>query len=106
MEKPYIIWPLSIMITLFIVLFSQSAYGFAADQDKTETGISFNQFIEPEKPKPPIYETKPAEYPATDGALPHLGQMMTSFILLLLGVACLIIFLGVVSLRKVYSIHV
>ncbi|OJG74017.1 hypothetical protein RV12_GL000365 [Enterococcus quebecensis] len=77
-----------------------------ADQDQTDMGISFNQFVEQDKPKPPIYEAKPTGYPSTDGALPHLGQLMTSFILLLLGVACLIVFLGVISLRKIYSVHV
>ncbi|OTN89265.1 hypothetical protein A5819_001757 [Enterococcus sp. 7E2_DIV0204] len=105
MKKQYVIWPLLIVMCVFGSLLSQSSQVFA-EQEKTDTGISFNQFIEPEKPKPPIYETKPTGYPDTDGALPHLGQMMTSFILLLLGVACLIVFLGVISLRKVYSIHV
>lgn len=105
MKKNYFIWPLLMVMCLFLTMFGQTASVFA-DQEKTDAGISFDQFIEPEKPKPPIYETKPPQLPATSGALPHLGQMMTSFILLLLGVACLIVFLGVISLRKVYSIHV
>ncbi|EOL49877.1 hypothetical protein [Enterococcus caccae] len=104
MKKACFIWPLVMMLYVFFTLFSQVTY-VLADQDKTDTGISFNQFYEPDKPKAPIYETKPGGI-STDGALPHLGQMMTSFILLLLGVACLIIFLGVVSLRKVYSINI
>ena len=105
MKKIYFIWPLFLVVCVLGFLFSQAPQALA-EQEKTETGISFNQSVEPDKPKPPIYETKPPVYPATDGALPHLGQMMTSFILLLLGVACLIVFLGVISLRKVYSIHV
>ncbi|MBO0439836.1 hypothetical protein [Candidatus Enterococcus ikei] len=105
MKKIYFIWPLFLVVCVLVFLFSQAPQALA-EQEKTETGISFNQSVEPDKPKPPIYETKPPVYPATDGALPHLGQMMTSFILLLLGVACLIVFLGVISLRKVYSIHV
>ncbi|EOL49887.1 hypothetical protein [Enterococcus caccae] len=104
MGKRYFIWPLLSVLCVFGLLFSQAPQALA-EQEKTETGISFNQSVEPEKPKPPIYETKPPVYPSTDGALPHLGQMMTSFILLLLGVACLIVFLGVISLRKVYRIH-
>ncbi|EOL50921.1 hypothetical protein [Enterococcus caccae] len=105
MKKPYSIWPLFFVVGVFWVLFSQATQALG-EQEKTETGISFNQSVEPDEPKSPIYETKTPVYPETDGALPHLGQMMTSFILLLLGVACLIVFLGVISLRKVYSIHV
>ncbi|OTN83839.1 hypothetical protein A5819_003658 [Enterococcus sp. 7E2_DIV0204] len=105
MKKTYFSWSLLIVICVVGVLFSQAKYALA-EQEKTETGISFNQSVEPEKPTPPIYEPKPPVYPTTEGALPHLGQMMTSFILLLSGVACLIVFLGVISLRKVYSIHV
>ena len=104
MKKPYFIWPLFLVVCVFGLLFSQTPQALA-EQEKTETGISFNQSVEQEKPKPPIYETKPPVYPTSDGVLPHLGQMMTSFILLLLGVTCLIVFLGVISLRKVYSIH-
>lgn len=105
MKKTYFIWPLFIVICVFGLLFSQAPYAFA-EQEKTETGIYFDPFVKTDKPKPPIYETKNPGYPKTNGALPYLGQMMTSFILLLLGVACLIVFLGVISLRKVYSIHV
>ncbi|MGM0218749.1 hypothetical protein [Enterococcus sp. AZ126] len=36
------------------------------------------------------------------GTLPHLGQMITSFILLLSGIACLIVFCGVISFKKIY----
>ena len=36
------------------------------------------------------------------GSLPHLGQMITSFILLLSGIACLIVFCGVISFKKIY----
>ncbi|WP_430602052.1 hypothetical protein IGJ02_002261 [Enterococcus sp. DIV0724b] len=105
MKKPYFIWPMLIGICAFCVLLGQVTVVFA-DQEKTETGISFDQFVEQEKQKPPIYETKPTTDPTLNGALPHLGQMMTSFILLLLGVTCLIVFLGVISLKKVYNITV
>ncbi|MGM0218051.1 hypothetical protein [Enterococcus sp. AZ126] len=37
-----------------------------------------------------------------NGTLPHLGQMITSFILLLSGIACLIVFCGVISFKKIY----
>lgn len=37
-----------------------------------------------------------------NGSLPHLGQMITSFILLLSGIACLIVFCGVLSFKKIY----
>ncbi|EOL46368.1 hypothetical protein [Enterococcus caccae] len=104
MKKPYFIWLLLMGICTFLVVADQVTVAFA-DQEETEAGISFNQFVEQDKQKPPLYETKPITDPTLNGALPHLGQMMTSFILLLLGVACLIIFLGVVSLRKVYNIR-
>ncbi|WP_207695823.1 hypothetical protein DOK67_0001461 [Enterococcus sp. DIV0212c] len=105
MKKHTIIWSLVVMISIGLTLFSRTSYALA-EQENTEAGISFEQFIGPESPKPPVDEKDVTGYPTTNGALPMLGQMLTSFILLLLGVACLIIFLGVISLRKVYSINV
>ncbi|WP_375179645.1 hypothetical protein [Enterococcus rotai] len=50
------------------------------------------------KPTPKFPNTNGSK----NGSLPHLGQMITSFILLLSGIACLIVFCGVISMKKIY----
>ncbi|OJG55483.1 hypothetical protein RV06_GL001926 [Enterococcus haemoperoxidus] len=50
------------------------------------------------KPMPKVPNTSGPK----NGSLPHLGQMITSFILLLSGIACLIVFCGVLSFKKIY----
>ncbi|MGX7243618.1 hypothetical protein ACWOC1_02075 [Enterococcus quebecensis] len=105
MKNQYFLWSLILLIYVCFASVSSTTYALA-EKERTETGISFDQFVEPEKNKPPIYETKSIAYPNTSGALPHLGQMMTSFLLLLVGIGCLIVFVGVISLRKVYNITI
>lgn len=73
-----------------------------ADQGKTEAGIKFEQTEDTSHTEPPTYEPKPPGGLDKEGTLPHLGQMVTSCILLLSGVSCLIVSIGIIGLRRVY----
>lgn len=101
MTKKFFIAPSILLIVLLCTLFIQGSDVFA-DQGKSDVGISFDPSKEVEKPEPPIYEPKPPGGLDKNSALPHLGQMVTSFILLLIGVSCLIVGIGIIGLRKVY----
>lgn len=96
---------LLMVLTVVVFLFFQSL-SVQASQEKTDAGIAFEQSVEQENITDPIYPSKPTKSPSVNGSLPHLGQMVTSFIFLLLGLACLIVFVGVISLRKIYNIYV
>lgn len=71
---------------------------------KTKVGIGFEK-----TPDVPIV-SKPIKYqpavPQNIGQLPHTGEMLTSFIILLIGLSILIVFVGVANLKRVYYIRV
>lgn len=95
-----------IQLTL-ILTFSTSVVSAATEVEKTEAGIVFEEkekSIESNSSEPPIHEYQPEIHKPGETSLPKLGQMITSFVLLLSGVACLIICFGVISLKKIYNI--
>lgn len=83
-----------------------------SDKKETEVDITFKkseQKITPVVPKePPIY------HPPIDvisplkpkGQLPHTGELLTSFVMLLVGLSLLIVFVGMANLKRVYYISV
>lgn len=80
----------------------QTVHAEQANADKTDTAIMFEESttVVPSKTKPPVI-VKPVG-PTRDQQLPHLGQLITSIILLLIGICVLIVFVGVFSLKQLY----
>ncbi|WP_086314461.1 hypothetical protein A5821_002032 [Enterococcus sp. 7F3_DIV0205] len=82
----------------------QADDGIDHTERKTKVGIGFEEI-----PDDPIVR-EPIKYqPATPkniGQLPNTGEMLTSFIVLLIGLSVLIIFVGIANLKRVYYIRV
>lgn len=93
------------LLLLGYFFYSHTVYA-VVEQEETEVGITFGEFVKPSKPEPPIYKPALPNYGNKEQYLPSLGQFISSFILLLIGVACLLVFLGIVSLRKIYKIKI
>ncbi|MBO0468671.1 hypothetical protein JZO73_14270 [Enterococcus plantarum] len=70
--------------------------------EKTDVGIGFEEStcttIDSSNPEIPII-LKPIG-PNRETQLPHLGQMLSSIILLLIGLGIVIIFIGIFALKK------
>ncbi|WP_375179514.1 hypothetical protein [Enterococcus rotai] len=80
--------------------------GITDNDLKSEVGIEFKkESRDPFKPIPPIYDPpiRPIEKPR--GQLPRTGELLTSFIILLIGISILIVFVGVANLQRVYYIE-
>lgn len=99
-----------VVMVAILLLFLPRGVLAAGNVGQNDVGIHFEKSTdttdteEPSKKNPT--ENPPKLLPSTNGskngALPHLGQMITSFILLLGGVACLIAFCGIILFRKIY----
>lgn len=97
-------WLLLVFIPIIFTFTSESVLA-TSSTEQNEVGIYFEEDdgkkILPQKPTNPL-----VKYPDTNGSkngyLPHLGQMISSFIFLLVGVTCLVIFCGVLMFRKIY----
>lgn len=74
----------------------------AEDRNKEEISeviITFNE--ETDKPKPPIRPDPPV-LPKEPSILPKTGELITSLIITLIGVACLLIIIGVYTLKMIW----
>ncbi|MGM0218061.1 hypothetical protein [Enterococcus sp. AZ126] len=97
---------LYMLILATILSFFPMHTGFAVENEESSNGLVIQ--IEPtDKLTDKKISGKPtAKYPKTseskNGLLPHLGQMITSYIILLSEIACLIIFCGVICFKKIY----
>ncbi|WP_348920526.1 hypothetical protein [Enterococcus rotai] len=97
-------WLMLVFIPIVFAFTSESVWA-TTNTRQNEVGIYFEEDegkkILPQKPADPL-----VKYPDTNGNksgyLPHLGQMISSFILLLTGVTCLVVFCGVMMFRKIY----
>lgn len=102
MKKKYWIW-----ISLFIGFILSSQLVLATGQgQETEVGVSFNQSMKGDDPTTPpvIYKPIPPNSVEPNGKLPQLGQLVSSLICLLGGMACLIIVIGAFSFKKIYLV--
>lgn len=78
------------------------------DKDETRTGIEFGETskeIIKGEPKDKVYKVNiSSSKPIGDKLLPNTGEMITSFIILLVGMSLIIIFIGVKSLQRIYFV--
>ena len=75
----------------------------AEKNNETEITIVLDKSTSPTTP-PPIVNPKQPPVPKPGGVLPQLGELLTSFIFLLVGCSLLIIVIGVFNLKKVYVV--
>ncbi|MBO0475383.1 hypothetical protein IGL98_003267 [Enterococcus sp. DIV0840] len=94
-KSVFLVKIIMIQVLLFLILCSNSLF---VQAEKTDAGIGFEESKVVDPVTPPA-EIKPVG-PDRDKQLPHLGQMVTSIILLLIGLGMLVIFIGVLSLKK------
>lgn len=91
------------LIPLFLATFIFSI-PVSADQDDTDLGIEFGVPEEESgEVSPPIYPGGPTEPAQPSGTLPHTGEVITSFIVMLSGLSLIICVVGIVSIRKAYG---
>lgn len=78
--------------------------GIWQDGSKAEVEIKFKEAEVPIVPEPPIYEPPYSIIPPQKpkGILPHTGELLTSFIIMLTGLSILIILIGISNLKRVY----
>lgn len=100
-KNKYLIKVILLQAFLFISFCSNN---IVVQAEKTDAGIGFEESTitttDSSKPEPPITLTPKPIGPDRDTQLPHLGQMISSIILLLIGLGMLIIFIGVFALKK------
>lgn len=94
-------WLMLVFIPIVFTFTSESVLATSSTR-QNEVGIYF----EKDGGKTIVQKKPLIKYPDTNGSkneyFPHLGQMISSFIILLIGITCLVIFCGVLMLRKVY----
>ena len=105
---------LGVLLSLIVTPMSTVQANDMINPDKKETEVDIifkksEQKVVPAVPKvPPIYhppiEVIPSKKP--NGQLPHTGELLTSFVMLLAGLSLLIVFVGVANLKRVYYISV
>lgn len=98
-KNKYLIKVILLQTLLFISFCSNN---IVVQAEKTDAGIGFEESTttDSSKPEPPITLNPKPLGPDRDTQLPHLGQMISSIILLLIGLGMLIIFIGVFALKK------
>lgn len=91
----------SLVVVCFLVLFyGQTVLAANETQHESDLSIFFEKGNEPDKPKPPVDPIDPGAKPKP-GPLPQTGELLTSFIFLLLGVALMILVIGIVTIKKI-----
>lgn len=93
-----------VVISCVFCLGSSISYAAEGQDHKTSIEISFGESSKEEPEKPIKEETKPVIKDDSRKPLPKTGELLASLIFLLMGVALIIVVLGIFTMKKIYRL--
>lgn len=92
-------------IGLLFILWLVTPYQMNAEElSRTDAAISFEEAQIKDKGKLPSTYVPESKVVSNRGVLPSTGELVQSFIILLLGVFGLILFMGIHSMKRIYDL--